>query len=53
MSAENWVIFITLVSYLVFMLWIGFRVSRRIRGIDSYILAGRNLPWFVLGRIDN
>ncbi len=49
MNAENWVIFITLVSYLLFMLWIGYRVSRRIRGIDSYILAGRNLPWFVLG----
>ncbi len=48
MDAENWVILLTLVSYLVFMLWIGYRVSRRIRGIDSYILAGRNLPWFVL-----
>ncbi|MGF1473023.1 MAG: sodium:solute symporter [Rubrobacteraceae bacterium] len=49
MNAENWVILVTVVSYLVFMLWIGYRVSRRIRGIDSYILAGRNLPWFVLG----
>ena len=48
MDAENWVILLILVGYLVFMLWIGYRVSRRIEGIDSYTLAGRNLPWFVL-----
>ena len=48
MDAENWVIILTLVGYLLFMLWVGYRVSQRIRGIDTYILAGRNLPWFVL-----
>jgi uncharacterized sodium:solute symporter family permease YidK len=48
-NADNWVILITLVCYLLFMLWIGYRVSRRIRGVDSCILAGRNLPCFVLG----
>lgn len=48
MNADNWVILVTLLAYLLFMLWIGFRISRRISGIDDYILAGRNLPWFVL-----
>lgn len=48
MGTENWIILLILVSYLIFMLWIGYRISRRIRGIDDYTLAGRNLPWFVL-----
>lgn len=48
MDSETWVTILILIGYLLFMLWVGYRVSQRIRGIDNYILAGRNLPWFVL-----
>ncbi|MFD1038970.1 sodium:solute symporter [Virgibacillus byunsanensis] len=48
MSSDNIVILGTLFVYMIFMLWVGFRVSKKLAGIDDYILAGRNLPWFVL-----
>lgn len=48
MGTDNIIVLATLFVYLIFMLWIGFRVSKKLTGLDDYILAGRNLPWFVL-----
>ena len=35
-------------TYLLFMLWVGRRASHGVTNLDSYILAGRNLPWYIL-----
>lgn len=48
MDLQTWVILATLFLYFLFMLWIGLRTSKRISDLSGYILAGRNLPWFVL-----
>lgn len=48
MSAENWLIVATMGAYLLFMLWVGRRASHAVTDLDSYILAGRDLPWYVL-----
>jgi hypothetical protein len=38
-DAENWVILVTLIGYLLFTLWVGYRISSGIQGIDTYILG--------------
>lgn len=39
-----------IVVYLIFMILIGFLVSRRAgKDMDSYFLGGKTLPWYVLG----
>lgn len=48
MSTENWLVVATMAVYLLFMLWVGRKASQRVTDLDSYILAGRNLPWYVL-----
>ncbi|MGE5703405.1 MAG: sodium:solute symporter family protein [Clostridia bacterium] len=48
MSAQSIVILVTIGIYMLFMLWLGNRMSKRLSGLDDYFLAGRNLPWFVL-----
>lgn len=48
MSAENWAVVLAMGVYLVFMVWVGRRASHRVANLDSYILASRNLPWYVL-----
>lgn len=48
MSAQNWVIVATMGAYLLFMLWVGRKASHGVTDLDSYILAGRNLPWYIL-----
>ncbi|CAA9454903.1 MAG: hypothetical protein AVDCRST_MAG58-1191 [uncultured Rubrobacteraceae bacterium] len=48
MSTQNWVVVATMGVYLLFMLWVGRRASHRVSDLDSYILAGRNLPWYIL-----
>lgn len=48
MSLENWLVVATMGAYLIFMLWVGRRTSHNVVDLDSYILAGRNLPWYVL-----
>jgi Na+/proline symporter len=48
LDAETWVLILTLIGYLLSMIWVGYRVPNRIQGKDVYVLAGRNLPWFVL-----
>lgn len=49
MSTENWVVVATMGVYLLFMLWVGRSASHRVSDLDSYILAGRNLPWGYAG----
>lgn len=48
MSGEAIVILVTVVFYMIVMLVIGFRMSSQVKGLDDYMLAGRNLPWYVL-----
>jgi hypothetical protein len=44
LDAETWVLILTLIGYLLSMIWVGYRVPNRIQGKDVYVLAGRNLP---------
>ena len=48
MSTENWVVVATIGAYLLFMLWVGRRASQGVTDLDSYIVAGRTLPWYIL-----
>ncbi|MEC0368843.1 sodium:solute symporter family protein [Paenibacillus chibensis] len=48
MSNETLVIMIVMIVYIAGLLLIGFRMSKQIKTLDDYILAGRNLPWYVL-----
>lgn len=48
MLAENWIVLITMLIYLLFMLWIGRKTSEDVTDLDSYILAGRNVSWPML-----
>lgn len=48
MSVEAIVILVTVVVYMIAMLIIGFKMSSQVKGLDDYMLAGRNLPWYVL-----
>jgi SSS family transporter len=42
----NWVIVVAWLAYVVIH---GLRRSRGIKGIDGYILANRNIPWWAVG----
>ncbi|MBI1221743.1 MAG: sodium:proline symporter [Bacteroidetes bacterium] len=45
-TSDIWVIAI----YFLFTLWIGFRFSKKAgKGIESFFLGGRNLPWYLAG----
>src|SRR5699024_5313102 len=48
MSLEKIVIFITMGIYLLLMLWIGRRSSKKITNLNEYILAGQGLTWPIL-----
>ncbi len=48
MTNENIVILLVGGIYLALMLYIGFKVSKKINTLDDFILGGRNLPWYVL-----
>lgn len=48
MSGENWIVLAVMACYLLFMLWVGRRASHHVADLNSYVLAGRNLPWYVL-----
>ncbi len=39
----------TLLVYLLLMVWIGVRCSRRIDGTEEFFLAGRRIPWWAAG----
>lgn len=45
-TPDIWVIAL----YFIFTLWIGFRFSKKAgKGIESFFLGGRNLPWYLAG----
>lgn len=48
MNAENWIVVGVMGIYLVFMLWVGRRAASKVTDLNSYVLAGRSLPWYVL-----
>jgi solute:Na+ symporter, SSS family len=41
--------YLAIVAYLLVMLGIGYRASRRQANTDDYFLGGRRMPWFVIG----
>jgi len=48
MATENLIVLITMILYLLFMLWIGRKTSEKVTDLDSYILADRNVSWPML-----
>lgn len=48
MSTENLIVLGVMGAYLVFMLWVGRKAASKVTDLNSYVLAGRNVPWFVL-----
>jgi len=49
MSTENILILVVMGIYVIFMIWVGRKAAGKADGLGSYILAGRNVPWYVLG----
>jgi len=40
---------VVVAAYVVFIVWVGFYVSRRTETTDDYFLAGRSLTWWLIG----
>jgi len=40
-----------LAAYLIVLLWIGLRTARQVRTSEDDTLAGRDVPWIVIGRV--
>ncbi|MFQ5507403.1 MAG: sodium:proline symporter, partial [Planctomycetota bacterium] len=50
MSRLGWVDFLAVVWVLAVLIWLGLRLRRQGgRGFSSFLLAGRRLPWWLLG----
>lgn len=47
--AIAWLDHVVIVGYLAATLLVGFVISRRQRSDEEYFLAGRSMPWFVVG----
>ncbi|MDD4645141.1 MAG: hypothetical protein PHY99_04055 [Bacteroidales bacterium] len=46
----NWIDLTIVVVYLIMVAMVGFLIRKKASsGLDNYFLAGRNLPWWVLG----
>lgn len=48
MSTDNLVVLLVMGAYLAFMLWIGRRTASKVGDLSSYVLAGRDVPWYML-----
>jgi solute:Na+ symporter, SSS family len=46
MSRIDWVV---VVGYLTWVVWDGLRQARRSKELEGYLLAGRSLPWWLVG----
>ena len=46
MSRIDWVV---VVAYLTWVIWDGLRQARRSKELEGYLLAGRSLPWWLVG----
>ena len=44
----NWVIWGIVVAYLIFIFVKGISEVKKIRGVDDFLVAGRNIGWFFL-----
>ena len=47
MTQDNWLISATFAAYVVIMLYLGWRASRRLHDFRDYLLAGRSLGRWV------
>src|SRR4051794_4345783 len=45
----HWIDWTLIVSYLVWMVWDGIRLTRRSDELEGYFLGGRSLPWWAVG----
>jgi solute:Na+ symporter, SSS family len=46
MSRIDWVV---VIAYLTWVIWDGLRQARRSKELEGYLLAGRSLPWWLVG----
>jgi SSS family transporter len=45
----HWLDWLIVVTYLVWIVWDGLRLSKRTNELDGYFLASRSLPWWAVG----
>jgi SSS family solute:Na+ symporter len=45
----HWIDWAIVAAYLVWIVWDGLRLSKKTDQLDGYLLAGRSLPWWVVG----
>ena len=46
MSRIDWFV---VIAYLTWVIWDGLRQARRSKDVEGYLLAGRSLPWWLVG----
>lgn len=45
----GWINWLTLIAYLLFMLWIGFKYDTKDQTTEHFFKAGGNIPWWAAG----
>lgn len=45
----GWINYVTLITYLLLMVWMGWYFSRKNKTTDDYFLAGGRIPWWAAG----
>lgn len=45
----SWLDLVTVLLYVVFIVWLGLYLARRMQTADDYFLAGRSLTWWLIG----
>ena len=46
----NWIDWAVIIAFLIVSLWIGLRYAKQAeKGVESFFLGGRNLPWWIAG----
>jgi cyclically-permuted mutarotase family protein len=48
-ASFGWINYITLITYLMLMVWMGWYFSRKNKTTDDYFLAGGRIPWWAAG----
>ena len=45
----TWIDLVAVGLYVVFIVWLGLYLARRLKTADDYFLAGRSLTWWLIG----